>query len=121
MAKCDEGYLCQVCGEAVESLEESELYLRYVVGWVDPELLHTSPDRHLKCNPTLAQFILDSRFPAIECEGPFAKQELDSAEVDRRQTVLTRGWRRLLEIKGSGIPLTEYPLEEVRAKWASDD
>ena len=37
MAKCDEGYLCEVCGKDVGKLTESELYLRYVVGQLDPE------------------------------------------------------------------------------------
>ena len=26
MAKCDEGYLCQVCGHEVEQIVESDLY-----------------------------------------------------------------------------------------------
>ena len=51
MAKCDEGYPCEVCGEDVEDITDSDLYLRYVIGLVDPETLHTSPERHLRCNP----------------------------------------------------------------------
>ncbi len=42
MAKCEEGYLCDVCGEDVAELADSDLYLRYVIGMVDPETLHTT-------------------------------------------------------------------------------
>ena len=38
MAKCDEGYLCQICGKDVANVLESDLYLRYVIGQLDPEL-----------------------------------------------------------------------------------
>jgi hypothetical protein len=30
MAKCDQGYLCVICGEEVEHIENSGLYLRYI-------------------------------------------------------------------------------------------
>ncbi len=63
MALCDEGYRCEVCGQDVEDLTQSDLYLRYVLGEVDPETLHVSPERHLTCNPTLAQFIVAEDFP----------------------------------------------------------
>ena len=43
MALCEQGYLCEVCGEEVETIDESDLYLRYVLGEVDPETLHVSP------------------------------------------------------------------------------
>ena len=62
MAKCDEGYLCEVCGTEVEGITDSDRYLRYVIGEVDPEQLHTLKERHLRCNPILAQFIVDERF-----------------------------------------------------------
>ena len=41
MAKCDEGYRCEMCGRDVEAIAESDLYLRYVLGEVPLEL--TSP------------------------------------------------------------------------------
>ena len=28
MARCDQGYLCDVCGQDVEAITESDLYLR---------------------------------------------------------------------------------------------
>src|SRR5437660_390556 len=40
MAKCDEGYRCDVCGRDVEAITDSELYLRYVLGEVPLEQLH---------------------------------------------------------------------------------
>ena len=62
MAKCDEGYRCEVCGENVEAITQSDLYLRYVIGQVDPETLHTAAERHIRCNPAVAQFIVDDAF-----------------------------------------------------------
>ena len=53
MAKCEEGYLCDVCGGDVEEIVDSDLYLRYVIGVVDAETLHTTRERHIRCNPTL--------------------------------------------------------------------
>lgn len=113
MAKCDEGYLCQVCGEEVERIADSDLYLRFVVGMVDPETLHTEPERHLRCNPALAQYIVDERFEPIACRGPFDKHGLDADFVREREALVTRGWRRLHELVGFEGPITEYPLPEV--------
>ena len=66
MAKCEEGYLCDVCGGDVGEITDSDLYLRYVIGEVDPETLHTLRERHIRCNPVLAQFIVDDGFDAAE-------------------------------------------------------
>jgi hypothetical protein len=77
MAKCDEGYLCEVCGEDVAELVDSDLYLRYVIGMLDPEVLHTTPERHIRCNPVLAQFIVDANFEPVVAKGPFDKRHLD--------------------------------------------
>ncbi|MDA1178273.1 MAG: hypothetical protein O2931_05680, partial [Planctomycetota bacterium] len=68
MARCEEGYLCQVCGADVEEIWDSDLYLRYVLGLVHPEQLHVLRERHIRCNPLLAQFIVDPEFPAVEVE-----------------------------------------------------
>lgn len=113
MAKCDEGYLCDVCGEEVGSMTDSDLYLRYVIGRVDPETLHTSPERHLRCNPALAQYIVDEKFTPVVCEGDFAKEKLDADYVRRQEQLVTRGWRRLRELVKLDLPITEYPLPEV--------
>jgi hypothetical protein len=117
MAKCDEGYLCSVCGTDVESIIDSDLYLRYVIGEVDPETLHTQAERHIRCNPTLAQFIVDEEFESVEIDNAFRKQDLDEEFVRERERLVTRGWRRLRELHGSETPVTEYPLPEFCDKW----
>ena len=116
MAKCDEGYLCDVCGNDVEELTESALYLRYVIGLLDPETLHTSKERHLRCDPALAQFIVDDDFPAVTTDGEFDKRRLDTAFVQERETLVTRGWQRLRELQGLDIPILDYPLPEIRLR-----
>lgn len=114
MAKCDEGYICHVCGKDVENVLESDLYLRYVIGEVDPELLHTIPERHIRCNPTLAQFIVADDFETVEVTGEFGKSKLDSTYVSEQEELVTRGWNRLKEIKTmSEVSILEFPLDEV--------
>jgi hypothetical protein len=115
MAKCDEGYLCEVCGKDVAEITESDLYLRYVIGLLDPEVLHTSRERHIRCNPTLAQFIVDDAFTPVVMEGPVDKQLLDADYVRQQETLVTRGYRRLKEIAALDLPILDYPLPEVRA------
>ena len=83
MAKCDEGYRCDVCGENVSEITESDLYLRYVIGHVDPETLHTASERHIGCNPALAQFIVDDAFKPVFAAGEFDKRNLDSLYVSQ--------------------------------------
>lgn len=116
MAKCDEGYLCDVCGQDVAELTDSDLYLRYIVGMLDPEVLHTTPERHIRCNSTLAQYIVADDFDRVVVEGPFDKRQLDSEYVREREHLLTRGWNRLKEVVISGEPIIEYPLPEVIEK-----
>jgi hypothetical protein len=116
MAKCDEGYLCEVCGLDVAEITDSDLYLRYVIGLLDPEMLHTSKERHIRCNPTLAQFIIDDEFEPVVMEGPFDKRLLDPAYVREQETLATRGWRRLREVVGTEAAIIKYPLPEVRAR-----
>jgi len=36
VAACDQGYLCDVCGQDVAAITDSDLYLRYVMGEVPP-------------------------------------------------------------------------------------
>ena len=118
--RCEQGYLCDICGGDVENIWDSDLYLRYVIGQVDPETLHTTRERHIRCNPTLAQFIVDPAFPRIACDGAFAKANLDPTFVAEEEARVTRGWRRLQEIPTLGLPVTEYPLPEVRKAWSSN-
>jgi hypothetical protein len=116
MAKCEEGYLCDVCGGDVEEITDSDLYLRYVIGMVEPERLHTESERHIRCNPVLAQFIVDDDFEPVTAAGEFAKAKLDAAYVRERETLVTRGWRRLRQVAGQEASVLEYPLPEVRAR-----
>lgn len=119
MAKCEEGYLCEVCGGDVEAVTDSDLYLRYVIGLVDPETLHTSRERHIRCNPALAQFIVDDDFEQVVVEGAFDKRQLDPDYVRERENLVTRGWRRLRQIAEQQIPaIIDYPLPEVRERIA---
>ena len=114
MAKCDEGYLCGVCGEDVANVTDSDLYLRYVIGVVDPELLHSTPERHIRCNPALAQFIVDEEFEPVVVEDEFSKSNLDAQYVQQRESLITRGYRRLFEIrKMQDTSILEFPLPEV--------
>lgn len=118
MARCEEGYLCQVCGQDVGEIWESDLYLRYVIGQVHPEQLHVLRERHIRCNPLLAQFIVDHEFePVTVLDTSFAKTQLDPTYVAEQEDLITRGWRRLRAVAQAGLPILEYPLDEVRARW----
>jgi hypothetical protein len=117
MAGCEQGYLCDVCGRDVEQISDSDLYLRYVLGEVSPLLLPRQRERHIRCNPPLAQFIIDPAFDPVRAEGIFAKENLDVEFVRLREHEVTRGWQRLQEIPKLGIPITEYPLPEVLERW----
>jgi hypothetical protein len=118
MAQCEQGYLCDVCGKDVEEITDSDLYLRYVLGEVPPEQLHILRERHVRCNTVTAQFIKDSTFEPVRCEGAFAKELLDPSYVAEEEARITRGWRRLQEIPALRLPtIQEYPLPEVIAAW----
>src|SRR5258708_4203040 len=117
MARCEQGYLCDVCGQDVEAITESDLYLRYVMGEVSPLALPTMRERHIRCNPATAQDIVDPGFARVRCDGVFAKEMVDAEFVAEQEARVTRAWRRLQEIPTLGIPITEYPLPEVIAAW----
>lgn len=110
MARCDEGYLCIVCGEEVEEIRVSDLYLRYVLGEIPLEMLHRLPECHIRCNPVLAQYIIADVFAPVVCTGPFAKEFLDTEYVLREEARVTAGWHRLQALPQLGLHLTEYPL-----------
>ena len=111
MARCEQGYLCEICGEEVEEITDSDLYLRFVIGEISARELASAPERHIRCNPVQAQFIVDPEFEPVVVDGPFGKHELDAADVARREDLVTRGWRRLREVRGSGLPIGRYPLD----------
>ncbi len=110
MAKCDEGYRCEVCGGDVAVVSDSDLYLRFVLGEVPLELLHRLPERHIRCNPALAQYIVDAAFEPVACEGPFAKGVMDPAFVAAEEARVSRGYRRLVAIPTLGLTVPEYPI-----------
>lgn len=122
MAKCDEGYRCDVCGEDVTSIVDSDLYLRYVIGQLDPEVLHTSPERHIRCNPVLAQFIEHDQFERVTVDGEMSRDHLDGDYVRQRSSLVTRGYARLLEIAATegDRDVTTYPLPETIAKYRGE-
>jgi hypothetical protein len=111
MAQCETGYLCEVCGRDVEAITESDLYLRYVLGEVPIFVLHQRRERHIRCNPALAQYIVDPGFEPVHCDGPFSKCEMDGEFVAAEERRVTAGWRRLQELPTLGLPIDEYPLK----------
>ena len=115
MARCEQGYLCEVCGQDVEQITDSDLYLRYVLGEVPIFQLHQLQERHVRCNPAVAQYIVDPAFPTIECAGPFDKRTLDAEYVASEEARVTRGWHRLQAIPTLGVALDEYPLDAAEA------
>ena len=111
MANCDEGYNCDRCGEYVKNVQVSELYLRYVLGVVPIEELPREPERHIRCAPEFAQFIVDPGFEPVVCEDPALDKRNLPAEVrERQEQLFTRAWRRLQEVVDSGLTVEEYPL-----------
>ncbi|MGE5193279.1 MAG: hypothetical protein ACM3U2_12355 [Deltaproteobacteria bacterium] len=116
MAHCERGYLCDVCGEEVAEIVDSDLYLSFILGLVEPRALLSRPERHIRCNPVQAQFIVDERFPPLVAEGAFDKHGLDPEYVRSQEELVTRGWRRLQEVACLQLPISEYPLEEVRRR-----
>ena len=111
MALCDQGYLCDVCGKDVEAVIESDLYLRYVLGEVDPLALPSQRERHIRCNPATAQYIVDDAFEPVVCAGLFAKANLDPAYVQEQEERVSRAWRacKISPIWGLPFPNTRFP------------
>jgi len=118
MARCEQGYLCEVCGDEVESIRDSDLYLRFVIGELSARQLLTAPERHLRCCPVNAQFIDDESFEPVAVEGDFDRRLFDEDFVRERSTLITRGWKRLQELadQAQTIPISEYPLPEFRTQ-----
>jgi hypothetical protein len=101
-------------------MSDSALYLQYVIGWVDPETLHTRRELHIRCLPNLAQFIDDPAFsPPIVVEGEFDRRILDASFVAERSELVTRGYRRLIELNSRrhGLTVLDYPLTEAIERW----
>jgi hypothetical protein len=75
------------------------------------------PERHIRCNPTVAQYIVDPAVEPIRLEGAFGKQSLDPSYVAQQESLVTRAWRRLQEVASTPTHLIHYPLPEVRERW----
>jgi hypothetical protein len=117
MARCDEGYLCSVCGEEVKRLIDSSLYLQYVLGWVAAEQLTFLPESHLRCNPNLSQFIRCPEFPAVTVEGEFDCRRLEPAVVEERIQLITRGYLRLRQLqRDRSQSIDHYPLDPLESE-----
>jgi len=117
---CDTGYMCDVCGSDVDAIIDSDLYLRYIMGDVSPLALPKQRERHIRCNPTLAQYVVDPGFEPIACEGMFAKANLDADYVHQQESLVTRAWQRLQEIPTAAVAIPFYPLPEVLDKWRKE-
>jgi hypothetical protein len=116
MAGCERGYLCTVCGQDVEEITDSVLYLRYVMGDVEWDQLNRAPETHIRCDKTLAQFIVDESFEAVSCAGVFAKEELDPEFVKVEEERVTSAYLRLRALAATNLPIAEYPLPHVIAR-----
>ncbi len=116
MARCEQGYLCEVCGDEVESIRDSDLYLRFVMGQLPVRELLTSAERHIRCNPVSAQFIDHPDFQPVTVDGDFDRRLFDPEDMRSRVELITRAWLRLQELaeNAQGIPLPMYPLPEFR-------
>lgn len=110
MAACDEGYRCEVCGEPVPNMLDSALYVRYVLREVPLHELFTQRERHLQCDPELAQYIVHEKFATPEANGSACKFQLSPADRQSRETEVTAAWLRLREVIQQRVPITEYPL-----------
>lgn len=109
MAKCDNGYLCEVCGKNVNRIQDSDLYLRYLLGEVTSDRLHLEKEVHIRCNPERAQYIDHPGFEEVVLEGPFSKNNLDSSFVMKEQARVSAAYQRLQKLKAMGIGILDYP------------
>jgi hypothetical protein len=119
MAGCERGYLCTVCGAEVEEITDSDLYLRYVLGEAEWDELNRAPERHIRCNPVLAQFIADQSFEPVIGAGAFSKIHLDPEFVRNEENRVTSAFLRLREVVKESLPIADYPLPDVIARRQS--
>jgi len=122
MADCDQGYFCEACLEYVDTVVDSDLYLRFIMGLVSPEDLMRARERHVRCRPALAQYVADPNFePPVVDEDPATDKRRQPREtVAAMESLVTRAWRRLQEIPGAGLSIAEYPLPDVRPAWRDE-
>jgi hypothetical protein len=58
-----------------------------------------------------AQFIVHDDFQPVVVDGPLDKRLLDEEHVRQQEELITRGWLRIREVTGTGLPVSEYPLK----------
>ena len=119
MAGCERGYLCTVCGQEVEEITDSDLYLRYVLGEAEWDELNRAPELHIRCNPVLGQFVVDPSFESVICGGAFSKSQLDPEFVRNEENGVTTAFLRLRELVTENLPIADYPLPDVIARRLS--
>ncbi len=90
------------------------------MGEVSPIDLPKQRERHIRCNPAVAQYIVDPAFAPVVCASMFAKVHLDADYVCTQESLVTRAWRRLQEVPTLGLAIPEYPLREVLDKWGGE-
>jgi hypothetical protein len=82
------------------------------LGEVEWDRLNRAPERHIRCNPILAQFIVDASFEPVRGAGAFSKSHLDPNFVKSEEERVTRGYLRLRELATTKLPIAEYPLNQ---------
>jgi hypothetical protein len=120
LAGCERGYLCTVCGEDVEEITDSVLYLRYVLGEVEWDDLDRAPERHIRCDKALAQFIVCDSFEPVIADGMFSKAGLDAEFVRNEETRITRGFLRLRDLASANVSIADYPLARTEGDSVGD-
>ena len=61
----------------------------------------------------LAQFIVDDDFAPVVVEDDFSKCHMDEASRRHEEELVTRGWRRLQDVRQLGLSVPEYPLPDI--------
>ena len=79
MALCEQGYLCDVCGQDVAAIVDSDLYLRYVLGEVGPLEKDKTDEKPLVDGPP---GLAASGMKDIEMERQVPKSHQDTLETN---------------------------------------
>ena len=119
MASCERGYLCAVCGQDVEEITDSVLYLRYVMGEVPWDHLNRAPRHIFVATRHSLNSSWTTRSSPCSCDGTFAKEQLDPEFVKTEEERVTLAYRRLRELAATNLPIAEYPLPHVSSRDAS--
>ena len=91
MAVCEQGYLCTVCGERRRGDHRLGPLSSLCAGRGRWDNLNRAPEKHIRCDPVLAQFIVSDQFPPVNVDGVFSKAGLDP-EFVRPKGTADHGW-----------------------------